>query len=129
MSCTISPPLLKEKVLSSICFLLLAAINITSLAFLMKTQVSQKLFFFLSEGYLHLAQKSAWPWKAIFPTGAATAISLITLQSHFKPQQSISCPCSFFSQLVFSVIALYYHDAGGNCGPKAGVGLLFIFHL
>ena len=56
-----------------------------------------------------------------FAAGAATVISPITLQSHFRPQQSISCPCLFFSQLSFSVTALYYHHPHGNHRPEAGV--------
>lgn len=46
-------------------FFLLLLTLILHLLTLMKIQVSQKLLFFNVWSLLHLAEKSAWPWKAI----------------------------------------------------------------
>lgn len=125
---TISSPLIKN-VCSSIFFLLLAEINFTSPDSLMKIMVSHNhnfpitpkgVIFFMSEGYLHLAEKSAWPWKAISQQRLWSLCSL-------RPQQSISCPCLSYSKLPFFITAFYYHDAHGNPGPKVGVGAFSFF--
>lgn len=99
---TISSPLLK-KVHSSIFFLFLADINFTSPDSLMKIKVSQKVFcFFMSGCYLHLADKSAWPWKATLQQ------TLVTLQSQASVEHYLSLfiPSYHFLSLLSTIMML-----------------------
>lgn len=62
-----------------------------------------------------------------FSKGAATVISLTTLQFLALTELLMNCPCLFISQLAFSVIVFDDHDACGKCGLEVGVGGFLFF--